>query len=133
MKTRRLKKVNDNYNIVWFGVYGTYIDEKGKTRSLFYNATNKHDNYGTENNHVADGLIQRLSVLKYELWYRLSFGMPTIDKVRDKAFIDAYVARVVLSHKDVLSIDEFESSQSKTTYSCKMKISTVYGSVKISL
>lgn len=154
MKCRRIDK--ETGNIIWFGVKGTYNDisdtdlvvsenieasenitvgktKTSKLRSEFYNENNHHDNYSIQQYAVVDSLTQRLSVLKYELWYDYYNGMPLLDKVRNKGIIDAWVIKKILAHQDVLNIENFKSTQDKWQYECNMTIITKYGEVELSL
>ena len=45
-----------------------------------YNKNNKHENYGKEKEAIIDSLTQRLSVIKGELWYNVSAGLPLLEK-----------------------------------------------------
>ena len=129
MKARRLKFDQNVKNIVWFGSYGKNPDGTAK----FYNSNNKHDNYSIEAEGVKDSLIQRLSVLKGELWYNVSVGIPLLEKYRTKGMIDAYIASVILKHPDVENIISFTSNQENHQYSCKFTCSTQYGNLTISI
>lgn len=122
MRCRRIDK--DTGNIVWFGM---------KAKNVPQNSNDKHDNYANELEGVIDSLIQRLSVIKNELWYDYDTGIPLIDKVKSKATIDAYVAETVLSHPDVLAIEGFASEMVKSKYSCFFIARTVYGKAEVSL
>lgn len=130
MKTRRIKTDNLGHrHIVWFGSYGKNDDGTAK----FYSSTNKHDNYSSEQQSVVDGLTQRLSVIKGELWYKINEGVPLFDKFKSKAIIDSELLSIISSHPDVKSILSFESVINKTSYSCNVKILTIYGEVEVSL
>ena len=116
----------------------TYVLDKSIENSLvnvsiFYNPNNKHDNYAEGSDAVADSLTQRLSVLKYELWYDYMNGMPIVDKIKNKAILDAYVIKTILAHPDVIDIDAFESRQSKSEYNCYIVINSIYGNLELSL
>lgn len=117
MRTRAIK---DN-NIVWFGSYGKNADGSAK----FYNADKS--SFSEKQTAVADSLTQRLSVLRGELWYRVSYGIPLFDKVNSKTLIDTFVASTVTGHEDVVRIESFESLLQNHKYTCNMKIISVYG------
>lgn len=130
MRCRRLKtSENGRKNIVWFGSYGVNSDGTAK----FYSENDKHDNYGTEKEAVIDSLTQRLSVIKGELWYNVSAGLPLLEKYRKKGIIDAYVVTVVLKHPDVNDIIEFNSTQNNTKYECKFICDTIYGELEVKI
>lgn len=130
MKTRRVKvDTQGNKHIVWFGSYG--INDNGTAK--FYNATNKHDNYSAKQQSVVDSLIQRLSVIKGELWYKVNEGVPLFDKYRSKGIVDAELLSIVMRHPEVVSIVEFSSKIDKTFYSCNIKILSIYGEIEVNL
>lgn len=129
MKCRRIKEINNKRHIVWFGSYG--LDENGK--ALFYNESNKNDNYSNEIQATNDSLIQRLSILQGELWYNISAGLPLLDKTQTKGMLDTYVASIVLKHPDVKDIIEFNSIHDKNIYKCYFKCITKYGNLTINI
>lgn len=113
----------------------TILDTKTQydKQAIFYNKDDKHDNYASEKEAVRDSLMQRLSVIKNELWYDFNYGVPLVDRVRDKAIIDAYLIREISRHPDVNMIKGFESEVVKHEYSCFFVIDTVYGEVKLGI
>lgn len=117
MKCRAMQ----NNNIVWFGSYGKNEDGTAK----FYDA-NKNS-FSDKQVAVKDSLTQRLSVLKGELWYRVSYGIPLFDKVNSKTLIDTFVISTITDNKEVVRIENFESSLRNHNYTCNMKIITSYG------
>lgn len=119
MRTRAIR----NGTVAWFGSLG--LDEQGNKLST--------ENFSTGSQHVVDGLIQRLSVFKGELWYKTTYGLPLFEKIKSKAIIDATVLDIVESQSDVKSIISFESSVVNRQYSCKIKISTIFGDAIISI
>lgn len=133
MRCRRLKTWADEFgtqhrDLVWFGSYGLNTDGTAK----FY-SEDKHDNYASAQEGVADSLTQRLSVLKYELWYSVNYGLPLVDKLKSKVSLDSFVASTVSSHPDVTSIAEFTSSIKNKKYACDMRIVTEYGVIVLSI
>lgn len=131
MRCRRIDK--DTGNIVWFGVKDVTQDSEGNNVAIFVSNNNKHDNYASGSEGVSCALRQSLSVLKNELWYDFANGMPLIDKIKNKAIIDAYVVKTILANKDVISIQGFESEQDRTSYSAYVVINTVYGQIELSI
>lgn len=119
MKCRAIK---DN-NIVFFGSYG--INQDGTAK--------KADNYSTEQQGVADSLTQRLSILKGELWYQFSYGIPLFEKVKSKTYIDTYVATVVKNHPEVVNIIKFNSKLENRHYSAEMEILSSYGPLNFTI
>lgn len=148
MRTRAM----EGNNIVWFGSAGKNPDGTAK---LVYNQQGLYSdsrdlnkkisepaketlrmskfNFSTEQIGVRDSLVQRLSVLKGELWYRVNYGIPLFDKVHSKTLIDTQVASVVTSHEDVIRIEKFESSLYNHKYSCNMTIVTVFGNLDLEI
>ena len=143
MKCRRIKTWKDDNNvihkdIVWFGSYGVHADGTAKRYTNSDEVNDKsqfvpQDNYATEQQGVADSLTQRLSVLKNELWYQMSYGLPLFEKYRSKGTIDAYVVLTVLSHPDVRSFTSFSSTLERNSYSCNFVVNTTYGKVSVSI
>lgn len=133
MKVRRL--VTDNQTakkerrVVWFGSYGTNTD--GTAR--FFNSNDKHDNFASGNTWVKDSLIQRLSVIKHELWYNYQYGMPLVDDGTARVTIDAFVMETIQNHEDVLEITSFSSRIEGHEYHCDVGFTTTFGDDTISL
>ena len=76
---------------------------------------------------IAKSLIQRLSVIKNELWYNINYGFPLLDKVRNKAVFDAYTIKTINAHQEVKKISEFKSSVINRVYEVECKIISIYG------
>lgn len=131
MKCRRINP--DNGMMVWFGVKDVIQNETGINEAVFQDENNKHANYATGSEGVANSLRQRLSVLKHELWYDYNRGMPLPDKARSKAIIDAYVIRTILEHPDVIDIEGFESEQERNNYTCYFVVNTIYGQIELGM
>lgn len=131
MKCRRINP--DNGMIVWFGVKDVIRNEAGENQAIFQDETNKHANYATGSEGVANSLRQRLSVLKHELWYDYNRGMPLPDKARSKAIIDAYIIQTILEHPDVIDIEGFESEQERNNYTCYFVVNTIYGQIELGI
>ena len=131
MKCRRINP--DNGMIVWFGVKDVIRNEAGENQAIFQDKTNKHANYATGSEGVANSLRQRLSVLKHELWYDYNRGMPLPDKARSKAIVDAYIIQTILEHPDVIDIEGFESEQERNNYTCYFVVNTIYGQIELGM
>lgn len=131
MKCRRIKdEVIDNVRhrtIVWFGSYGRNDDGTAK----FFNTNDKHDNFAKEQQGVVDSLIQRLSVIKSELWYNVSYGLPL--QSNSKLAIDSEIVKIVSNHPDVMQIVDFTSAVNNHAYRCDLIVQTKYGIVDISI
>ena len=131
MKCRRINP--ENGMVVWFGVKDVIRNEAGENQAIFQDETNKHANYATGSEGVANSLKQRLSVLKHELWYDYNKGMPLPDKARSKAIIDAYIIQTILEHPDVIDIEGFESEQERNNYTCYFVVNTIYGQIELGI
>lgn len=134
MRCRRIKVWYDENNtkhtsVVWFGSYG--IDDNDNAK--FVNPHDKHDNFADKQQGVADSLTQRLSVIKKELWYNVSYGLPLFDKQKSKLAIDAFVGSTITSHPDVVSIKSFDSKVVDKKYTCNTVIITKYGEMTLNL
>lgn len=149
MRTRQLYTYIDEQgikrtNVVWFGASGRRLigfgnfswdnakwdsDKGGNTIW----ANDKHDNFSTNQQSVADNLTQRLSIIKNELWYNISYGLPIFDKTRSKTAFDSFVLTVVNQHPDVNNIVSFKSEVINHKYSCYIEIMSIYGQVNIKL
>lgn len=99
----------------------------------FYDEADKHNNYSTGLEAVRNCLIQRLSIIKGELWYNMSFGQPLLDKNKHKDTFDAHIVAVVLQHPDVKEIKQFDSKLEGHSYYCKLNIMTKYGDVIVNI
>lgn len=138
MRCRRIVNNEDGVkHIVWFGSYGVDVvlepDGTYKKKAKFYNPQNKHDNYASEKESVRDSLIQRLSVIKNELWYDFNYGVPLTDKIKDKSIMDAWFIKTINNQPDVVSVVAYESEVVKNTYSCYFVCSTKYGLLEVGI
>ena len=115
MRCRNIVLNSDGtYNIVWFG------------KSSY---TEKADNYVERQENVAKSLIQRLAVIEGELWYNTGYGLPLMDKIKNKAILDVAVINIINDHPEVLNILTFESTTKQETrsYHLSFSVSTIYG------
>ena len=94
----------------------------------FIKTINRSNNYSKAQEGVKDSLIQRLSVLKKELWYNPNYGLPLIDKVRNKGIYDAIALDIITSHPDVRNVVKFESQVESHKYSLSFVVTTIYTS-----
>lgn len=85
-------------------------------------------NYSNYQKGVACNLIQKLSIIKNELWWNINWGLPLLEKVRNKSIIDSVIINIVLSTRDVRNIVKLTSSVDKRTktYSFDMVVETVW-------
>ena len=122
--------------IVWFGKSISSLKASKFTiasYSLKVGGNRRIDNYVEDRAAIICSLIQRLSVIKNELWFAYNYGIPLTDKVKNKAIMDASVADIILKTNDVLSIDAFESEQIGHDYSCYFIATTKYGKIEIGM
>ena len=91
-------------------------------------------NYAGEQEGVKYSLVPRLSVIKGELWYKASYGLPILEKIKSKGIYDAIVINIILEHPDVTNIENFTSSFDKKEHTYKLEtcdINTIYGLANI--
>lgn len=88
--------------------------------------TIKASNYSEQQEGVRDSLIARLSVIKGELWYRSSYGLPLLDKIKSKGIYDSMIVDGILSHPDVVNLESFNSKIEGHTYYFDCVINTIY-------
>ena len=112
-----------NNNVVWFGSVGLNSD----------GTAIKANSIATEQQSVAVSLTQRLQVLKGELWYAVSYGVPLFDKVKQKTQMDMFVLQTVTGHPDVSAITNFESTIVNSKYSCSMTIISKFGELSLNI
>ncbi len=84
-------------------------------------------NYSTGVKSVKDALIPRLSVIKGELWYKASYGLPLMEKIKSKGIYDSIIVRYITDYSDVTNLEEFSSNLDKHTYTFDCTINTIYG------
>ena len=123
MRTRAIQ----NGNIVWFGSTGKNLDGTAQ----FYD--DKKNSFSNQQQAVVDSLTQRLSVIKSELWYRVSYGLPLYEKTKSKPLMDSSVLEIVKSHQDVVNVLSFSSQIVNKKYTCKLEIQSIYGNISLSI
>ena len=84
-------------------------------------------NYSEDADAVVDSLIQRLSVIKGELWYQVNFGLPLTEKNRGVTIFDMTIMDIITSHPGVAQLDSFTSSIKNHVYTFTGQIRSVYG------
>lgn len=121
----------ENYGSYYIARFEKNTDPAFDPSKTYYAYGNKipAQNYSSGSKGVRDSLIQRLSVIKGELWYKASYGLPLAEKIKNKGIYDSVIIAIITSHPDVKNIIEFESSISKAERSYKLRFSalTVYG------
>lgn len=110
-------------------INGTFGSESNFTTSLgkCTLTTPKLPNYVEDTDAVVASLIQRLSVIKGELWWQVNYGMPLTDKVRGTTLYDMVVTDIITSHPGVASIQSYSSNLVGHTYTYTCTIKTVFG------
>ncbi len=86
----------------------------------------KAENYAKDQHGVATSLIARLSVIKGELWYKASYGLPLMDKIKNKGIYDSIIINIINSHPDVKNITYFNSSVENHKYHFNFIVNTIY-------
>lgn len=142
MRTRKIITYYDKENVekrirkvVWFGSYGKNTDGSSKLVED-YNTSNKTlstYNFDDGNKAITDSLIQKLSVIKNELWYNMNFGLPLCEKIKSKLEIDSKIIDVILSTTDVIGIEYFLSQIINKTYECSVTINTTFGNINLNI
>ena len=129
MRTRKIQNFidsqgNNHRNVIWFGSSGKLPDVQ---------IINVGDSFDDNQNAVRDSLIQKLSVLKNELWFNYQFGMPIEQKERSKLAIDSYIITAVEGQEGYRSIKSFVSKVENKNYTCDMTIETIYGDIQLKI
>lgn len=128
MRVRRIARTKqDNGSIkkevVWFGSAGIRNDNS----TIFFNENDKHDNFATEQEYVADSLTQKLSILEHELWWNVSYGLPLIEKINSKIALDATIMDIISNQEGVENILIFDSGMKGHSYFAHVEIESKYG------
>lgn len=130
MICRKIEEYDGQKNLVFFGVKGVYKDKDGTLRSVF---TKDKKSYADGIDGVNQSVMQRLSLIKGELYHFMNAGFPLTDKVYEKQVFDAHIINVLSHHSEVTSIDKIESKVLNRAYYCKVHFSTRYGSSYIEI
>jgi len=117
MQCRKLHIENNSKDIVWFGSYGKNQDGTAK----------KDVNYVSNEEAVTHSLIPRLSIIKGELWYEPTYGIPLLDRIRSKDIFDSTLIKMITIHPQVSGIKSIESTVNGHTYVFNVKINSIYG------
>lgn len=96
-----------------------------KKRANFYDE-NTHTSYAMKQEAVESSLLQRLSVIKSELWYHINYGLPLLDKINNKGIYDSVIIDIILSNPDVKNITNFNSKVDNHKYYFSAKIVTIF-------
>lgn len=106
-------------DLVMFGSYGVNPD------GTAIRVVNDGSELASQKEDIAEGedslqysIRQKLSVIKNELWYNYKFGIPLVDKIVNKAFIDAYIITTIKDINGVRTISNFVSQVEDKTYRC---------------
>lgn len=111
-----LKDLEDPFSVKTLDYYSN--------NAIFWDATKQ--SYAEYQEGVASSLIQRLSVIKGELWYQINYGLPLFDKIKSKGIYDSTIIGIITNHPDVTDIEEFNSYVEKNVYYFNAKINTIY-------
>jgi hypothetical protein len=112
-----------------YEVNGKFYSDAAKTAFIGYfsRMTGKADNYESGTDGVIDSLIQRLSVIRGELWYQINYGIPLMGKYKSKGIFDSSISEIISGNPGVRNIISYKSSVDKTVYSFTCRILTIYG------
>lgn len=130
-------------NVVWFGSTG--IVQKGFDSGIwdvslwdadignaeFYNE--QHTSFSEKQRAVVDSLVQRLSIIRGELWYDIKYGLPLFEKTKSKIEFDSFILSTISKHPDVESIISFKSQILNSNYTCEVKIQSRFGQITVTL
>ena len=84
-------------------------------------------NYVEDTDAVVASLIQRLSIIKGELWYQVNYGLPLTDKQTGVNVFDLVIADIISSHPGVASLDKYTSKITGHTYYYSCQITSIFG------
>lgn len=84
-------------------------------------------NYVEDTDAVVASLIQRLSIIKGELWYQVNYGLPLTDKQTGVNVFDLVIADIISSHPGVASLDKYTSKIAGHTYYYSCQITSIFG------
>lgn len=109
--------------------YKAYVQSRAEWQAQ------KHHNFGSGLEGVRQSLIQRLSVIRNELWYNYLYGLPLLSDEATKGMLDAAAIDIIYGHPAVYTIEEFTSSTDKATHSyyCSFRVRTRYGLVDVTV
>lgn len=101
----------ENYGSYYIARFAQNSSSDYDPATVYYAFGNKlsADNYSEGAKGVRDSLIQRLSVIKGELWYKSSYGLPLTEKIKNKGIYDSIVVNIITSHPDVANLISFDS------------------------
>lgn len=120
----------DSYSDYWVADFEPNANPSYNPSIVYYSHDNKipAENYSTEARGVRDSLIQRLSVIKGELWYKASYGLPLMEKIKNKGIYDSIIINMITEHPDIKRLVDFDSSFDKKTraYTFEFVAETVY-------
>ena len=129
-----IKTMPDDWKDHYMDYYIAYFSKNTSSvydpSIIYYAHDNKipAKNYSERSQGVRDGLIQRLSVIKGELWYKASYGLPLTEKIKNKGIYDSIVINIITTHPDISNLISYRSSVNKATreYEFEFQALTVY-------
>lgn len=83
-------------------------------------------NYAEDTDAVVASLIQRLSIIKGELWYQVNYGLPLTEKQSGVNVFDLVIADIISSHPGVASLDKYTSKITDHTYYYNCQITSIF-------
>jgi hypothetical protein len=113
------------------GVYknadGTVAGYFSRVQSAEITDDQPNKNYDSGTDAVIDSLIQRLSVIKGELWYQVNYGLPLTEKYKSKGVFDSVISNIISSDPGVRNLLSFSSSVDKSIYNFTCSVLSIYG------
>lgn len=108
---------NEKYNEYYIAEFAQNTNPVYDPDVQYFTHNNKvsAENYSTEQKGVRDSLIQRLSVIKGELWYKASYGLPLMEKIKNKGIYDTIIINIITTHPDVVNIVSYTSYVDEAT------------------
>lgn len=108
------------------GDSGKLYDSKGNETGTYEIVYVNTEDYVSDTDAVVASLIQRLSVIKGELWYQINYGLPLTESVSSAALFDSVIADIITSHPGVAALDSYKSWISGHTYYYTCKITSIF-------
>ena len=118
---KKIEVDESGYPTINVYIYPYYINEE------------KAKNFVDKQEGTASSLRQLLSVIKGEIWYSISYGLPLYEKISTKVQMDANVLTIINNHSEVRSIKKFNSTISGHAYNCDILVETIYGDLQIGI
>lgn len=103
----------------------SFVQNTVKNGYIFRNFV-RADNYSIDKDSIVPSLMQRLSVLKGELWYQVNYGLPLVESHNSPVVFDMVIYDIISSHPGVSSIRSYQSEKVGHTYTFTCEIVSIY-------